>query len=349
MVVLFEKTQIHGADQAKKLPYSAKVMYCRFFVGLVGETTMEPIEQQVKERIQAIRDDREHGSRWLVREAIMLLRDLAQAQVPSRDEHMRILYATARDLATSRPAMAALVSAVGRVLNVQGGPPAVAQAVTTLLEEQDAALDQLAIHAKPYIKGRLMTCSISGTVLAVLTACREQIEEIFVLEGRPRYEGRETALTLAKAGCAVTVITDAQADIFLPQCRAVVVGADSVLAQGDVLNKAGTSLLGWAARGHSVPFYVLCETLKISPQQWSDDSLHLADNLAMLEEKEGDEVWVPEIQGICVRNFYFDRTPHSLISQWISEQGALSRQQIGEIAASVQANIRHLATGYVGR
>lgn len=304
------------------------------------------MNQHVRERIQAIRDDREHGSRWLVREAILLLRDLAQAQIPSHDEHMRMLYVTARDLAAARPAMAALVSAVGRVLNVQDDPRAVAQAATTLLAEQDATLDQLAIHAKPYIKGRLMTCSISGTILAVLTACREQIEEVVVLEGRPRYEGRETALTLAKAGCAVTVITDAQADIFLPQCQAVVVGADSVLARGDVLNKAGTSLLGWSARGHAIPFYVLCETLKISPQQWSTDPLHLADNLALLEEKEPEEVWVQSEQKIRVRNFYFDHTPASLVSQWISEQGVLSPQRIGEIAASVQANTQHLARGY---
>src|SRR5579875_1707077 len=31
----------------------------------------------IQERIELVRNDREHGSRWLVREAILILRDLA--------------------------------------------------------------------------------------------------------------------------------------------------------------------------------------------------------------------------------------------------------------------------------
>lgn len=136
------------------------------------------------------------------------------------------------------------------------------------------------------------------------------------------------AKALSEHAAVVTLITDAQADIFLPQCQAVVVGADSVLANGDVLNKAGTALLAWAAQGHRVPFYVLCETLKISPHSWSGDLSHL-------EEKEPSEVLDQPIPGVTVRNFYFDRTPASLVTMVITEQGMLSKEKIGEIAASL--------------
>jgi len=63
------------------------------------------------------------------------------------------------------------------------------------------------------------------------------------------------------------------------------VGADSILADGDILNKAGTALLAWSARGHSYPFYVLSETLKISSRRWSTDREHLADNLSFGGER----------------------------------------------------------------
>src|SRR6266568_2613146 len=76
-------------------------------------------------RIAQVRDDREHGSRWLVREAMLILRDLAQTKMVAQDELMRHLYAAARALAGARPAMAALSSAVSHILNVQGGPVAV--------------------------------------------------------------------------------------------------------------------------------------------------------------------------------------------------------------------------------
>jgi translation initiation factor 2B subunit (eIF-2B alpha/beta/delta family) len=299
----------------------------------------------IQPRIAQVRDDREHGSRWLVREAILILRDLAQTKMVSQDELMRQLYAAARALAGARPAMAALSSAVSHILNVQGGPVAVAQEASRLLEEYDSAPQRIAAYAEHYLSGCLMTCSLSGTVLDVLVACRQKIEQVIVLEGRPRYEGRTMAQELHGRGLTVTVITDAQADIFLPQCQAVVVGADSILANGDVLNKAGTALLGWAAHGHHIPFYVLCETLKISPRRWSDDPALQKKNLSMLEEKEGQEVWDQATLGMEARNFYFDRTPAMLISTWMTERGIIDQSVITSIAAKVEEDEQHLAGG----
>jgi ribose 1,5-bisphosphate isomerase len=324
------------------------------------EKTMEN-EKSIEQRIEQVRNDREHGSRWLVREAILILRDLAQGHEESQEEQVRKLYKSAYELAQARPAMAALGSAVSRVMNVQGGsrqPPKgarpqgmvatrVAQEATRLLEEYDTATGRIAAHAEPLLRGHLMTCSISGTVLEVLGANRQHIERMIVLEGRPRYEGRDMARELSKPGLAVTLITDAQADIFLPQCQGVVVGADSVLANGDVLNKAGTALLAWAARGHNVPFYVLCETLKISPKRWLEDPGHYADNLALLEEKEPEEVLEREIAGVTVRNFYFDRTPARLVSKLITERGILGQGEVEKIAKRTGENERLLEDYYV--
>jgi ribose 1,5-bisphosphate isomerase len=287
--------------------------------------------KDLEQRIARVRDDREHGSRWLVREAISILRDLAEEQGTPEDERMRQLYHAARTLARARPAMAALACAVGRVMHAGDNAAAVAQGARSLLQDYDSATQRIARHAERYLHGRLMTCSISGTVLDVLLARRQSIERVIVLEGRPRYEGRETAQTLSKQGLALTLITDAQADIFMPDCQGVVVGADSVLADGGVLNKAGTALLAWAARGHNVPFYVLCETLKISPRRWSGD-------LSWLEEKDGAEVWPQSPPGITVRNFYFDHTQPELVGKLITERGVLTQQEIAAIAAEARDN-----------
>jgi ribose 1,5-bisphosphate isomerase len=196
-------------------------------------------------------------------------------------------------------------------------------------------------HARSLLRGHVMTCSISGTVLDVLLALREQIEHVTVLEGRPRYEGRETARLLSQQGIAVTLATDAQADIFLPQCQSVVVGADSILINGDVLNKAGTALLAWSAYGHRIPFYVLCETLKIAPHRWvNHDPARQKENFSLLEEKEAHEVWEPDVPGITVRNFYFDRTPYRLVTHILTERGIVDRRAIREIAVETRANER---------
>ena len=141
----------------------------------------------------------------------------------------------------------------------------------------------------------------------------------------------------------MTLITDAEAAIFLPLCDAVVVGADSILAHGEVVNKAGTALLAWAAQGYHVPFYVLCESLKISPQAWpgvSSDLLH--STLPLLEEKEPEEVLEQALSGVRVRNFYFDCTPFSLITNIISEKGSLDLPSIQTLASTAAQNAQRL-------
>lgn len=304
-------------------------------------STIESIEQ----RIAQVRNDREHGSRWLVRETIHILQDLAQAlnsSGGSTDEQMQQLKQVGRELAQARPSMAAIASAVGRIVTVQGSPNAVVQAAKSLLQDYDMSTTQIATSAQAVLKGRVMTCSVSGTVLEVLTQCRGNIQEVVVLEGRPRCEGRAMAEQLVQQGFAVTLITDAQADIFLPLCQSVVVGADSVLANGDVLNKSGTALLGWAAQGHKVPFYVLCETLKISPRHWLEG--HWAENTALLEEKEPEEVLEQPLAGVKVRNFYFDHTASQCVTHVITERGMLGLREIAEFAQQAQANEKLLFT-----
>ena len=289
---------------------------------------MENLEQ----RIAQVRNDREHGSRWLVHETISIMQDLANAQTSSEDEHLQQLRDAGQELMHARPGMAAIAGAVARILNASRGAAGMAREAAHLMEEYDSAIERITEHARPLLTGTLMTHSLSGTVLEVLIACRAAIERVIVLEGRPRYEGRDVARELSKHAIAVTLITDAQADIFLPQCQAVVVGADTVLENGDVLNKAGTALLGWAAHGQNIPLYVLCETLKISPQRWTGD-------FAQLEEKEAEEVLEQSIPGVTVRNFYFDHTPAKLVTKLLTEQGILNKQKIRQVASTLKQQL----------
>jgi translation initiation factor 2B subunit (eIF-2B alpha/beta/delta family) len=165
-------------------------------------------------------------------------------------------------------------------------------------------------------------------VQTVLLACRQQLERVYVTEGRPRCEGRATAQALAAAGIPVTLLTDAEAGLFISECAAVVIGADSVLADGSVVNKTGSYLLALAARAsrpQRVPFLALAEMLKIAPAARPH-----------LEEMDPAEVLPPDLPGVSARNIYFDRTPASLVSAIITERGPLSRTQIREQAAQAR-------------
>jgi translation initiation factor 2B subunit (eIF-2B alpha/beta/delta family) len=294
---------------------------------MLAKCSQEEKMEDLTQRIARVRDDREHGSRWLVRQTMVLLHDLATEAGVTPEERLQRVRKAGHELAQARPAMAALAGAVRRILAAQDSPDGMARTAAQLLYDYDQAISRITGFAQPYLQGTIMTHSLSGTVLEVLKACIPPIEHVIILEGRPLYEGRTVARSLSAQSVKLTLITDAQADIFLPTCQAIVVGADSILADGSVLNKAGTALLAWAARGHGVPFYVLSETLKISPQSWSGD-------LALLEEHSGREVWRDATPEIAVRNFYFDHTPTNLVTRIITEQGPLSLDEIKRQSAS---------------
>ena len=89
----------------------------------------------------------------------------------------------------------------------------------------------------------LLTHSYSSTVLKVFTALQDRSVSAIVTESRPLNEGHATAEHLSRLGIPVTLITDAQVGLSIRAADAVLVGADGILADGSVVNKAGTYLL----------------------------------------------------------------------------------------------------------
>jgi translation initiation factor 2B subunit (eIF-2B alpha/beta/delta family) len=105
----------------------------------------------------------------------------------------------------------------------------------------------------------------------------------------------------------------------------VLVGADGVLADGSVVNKVGTYALALAARDRSLPFYVACESLKISPRrEWGD---------AEVEEGDPAEVLPDAIDGVTAHNVYFECTPARLVTALITEEGVFRPDQLSSLVA----------------
>jgi translation initiation factor 2B subunit (eIF-2B alpha/beta/delta family) len=97
------------------------------------------------------------------------------------------------------------------------------------------------------------------------------------------------ARRLAAAGINVTLITDAQAGVFVEQADVVLLGADAVTPDG-VVNKVGSRLLALAAKAAGVPVVAVTECLKISPGPVSAVALPNTSLQEGEEEKEAREV-----------------------------------------------------------
>jgi methylthioribose-1-phosphate isomerase len=147
---------------------------------------------------------------------------------------------------------------------------------------------------------------------------------VFVDETRPFLQGsRLTAWELQQAGIPLTLITDNMAGYFMRQgaIDCVIVGADRIVANGDVANKIGTYSLAVLAKAHTIPFYVA------APSSTVDLSLASGDQIP-IEQRASDEVTHIGTQliapnGVVAAHPAFDVTPHELVSAIITERGVI--------------------------
>ena len=288
--------------------------------------------QQIAPSPETIAADTAHGSAALSIRALEVLRDRAAAI-----GDWNALVDIATDLEAAQPSMAVLANRVNRVMDgVEESPAAVHDRA---IEEIDAALDAdaaAATTAADRLSGPIATLSWSGTVKDALL---ELDAPVTVGEARPNREGVDLAETLADEGIDVTVTTDAALAPVLAreEFGAVLVGADTILPTGDVVNKAGTRGLALAADAADIPVYVVTARDKVS----KDDTFHP-------EEGPATEVYDGGAE-LTVANPQFDLTPGDLIEGVLTEDGLLDQRGIELVAAQHRSNAEwHAAASTTG-
>jgi len=265
--------------------------------------------------VETVRDDADHGSAYVSLRALEVLRDRAAATAAGRDR--TDLRSLARDLRAARPSMAAVDNRVNRLLSESdGSPPSVRDAAVAACERAVAADGEAAERAAEVVGDRVLTLSRSGTVLEALLAAAP--ETVVVAESRPAKEGVGVAAELADDAIDVSLCVDAAVGHVLATTAVdcVVVGADSVLADGAVVNKVGTRLAALAAREAGVDCYAVCSRDKV----FSRASVPL-------ESGPPDEVYERNA-AFEVRNPTFERTPPELFAGVVTEAGVLSPAEV---------------------
>lgn len=307
------------------------------------------LRQAVGETVERLRADREHGASWLSREAAGLLVRLT-ADMPAERAVARLTFVldAARTLAGLRPSMAALANTVARIWtagSTQAGSetqPEVVERLQRIHSEAqrliaawETAPERIAAAAGPLLGPEVYTLSRSGTVEAVLARLalggEHHVRRVIVAESRPGGEGVAAARALAEAGLTVTLVPDAAVGTFVGEVSAVVLGADSVRADGAVVNKVGSYPLALVAHEAGVPVYVLAETLKIAAPDFP----------LVLEQLEWPEMAQP-VPGVALRSVGFELVPARLVTTVVTETGVLDRAQIAQRAREAGAALAAL-------
>ena len=174
-----------------------------------------------------------------------------------------------------------------------------------------------------------------GTALGIVRALQalDRLGLVYVGETRPLLQGsRLTAWELERLGADYRIVVDGAGPgvIARGMIDAVVVGADRVTANGDVINKVGTFPLALAAARAGVPFVVAAPESTVDAETPSGDDVRI-------ELRSPDEVLsvgatrtAPErAQGF---NPAFDITPADLVTALVTERRVV-RPATGETPA----------------
>ena len=257
---------------------------------------------------------------------------------------------TARDLfhATARVWAAAEAAVPG------GAAQAAVDAARALADESVEGCRRIGEHGAALVAegARVLThCNAGwlatvdhGTALAPVyaAAAAGRRVHVWVDETRPRAQGaRLTAWELAGEGIPHAVIADNAAAHLMSRGEVdlVIVGADRVAANGDVVNKIGTLAKAVCAREFGIPFYVA-----VPPSTF--DAAIPTGAAVTIEERSEDEVHYqtgPDEEGTVrrvrvtspgspARNPAFDVTPARLVTAYVTESGVYPG---GRLPASV--------------
>jgi ribose 1,5-bisphosphate isomerase len=136
-------------------------------------------------------------------------------------------------------------------------------------------------------------------------------------------EGRVLAEAIAGQDIRVTLIADAAASIAMEQVDLVMVGADKITPV-NLVNKIGTRMIALAARERGLPVYALCDTSKFI----RDDCF----GLGIRDLGGANELWPAAPRGVAVVNRCFEPTPLAFFTGIITEDGALSIEEVARRA-----------------
>ena len=225
------------------------------------------------ERLEELRQARNHGGSWMARRAVEALAEIAEQEAASAEELLAKLIEAGRELAASRPGVGAVAGAVGRLLAAANrhAQLELEQLRHLVREEAEALVDgrrraaaSIAIQLQERLTDAIvLTHSASATVREALL--HTPPARVICTVTEPQEEGRPFAEELREAGLEVELVEDEDGPKQLEWASLLLIGADTVFRDGWLCNKAGTHRLAEAAAERHVPTIVACEVIKLAP------------------------------------------------------------------------------------
>jgi len=217
------------------------------------------------------------------------------------------------------------------------------QAKQYLIEEIDTFIQERIVFADSVIAqhgvGRItdgdviLTYAKSHVVETIIKQAYDQGKKfrVIVLDSRPKLEGRELLRRLVKHGIKCSYMLINAVSYIMGEVTKVFLGAHSMLANGTVISRAGSALVGMIAHTNNVPLLVCCETYKFHERVQIDsicfNELGDPDDLVFIDRDDttyGNVLsdW-RDLGKLKLLNLVYDLVPAEFVSMVITEVGMI--------------------------
>lgn len=247
--------------------------------------------------------------------------EASASRIPGLDQPLRPLYQTLQDFPGSVTDLKAHVLQTAQNWHLQELQTCYAIGEQGL-EALPSSPDALGILVYGNCGGLVTTGY--GTALGVVRSARKikRIRQVYVAETRPSFQGASCAAwECVQEGIPVAIMTEGMVGIAMQQglIDVVILGAQTIAANGDVLNWVGSYLIALAAEAHRIPLMVAAPWQAIDFSKPNGQSLSLGNTPAQemcewdgtLIYPAGAEIYAP----------VYDVVPESLIQTIVTERG----------------------------
>jgi len=290
------------------------------------------ISKTVLHMIHDLKTDKTSGASELIEIALEILENqLHNIKDPNMDIK-DVTLEISKELFNVRPSMAPIINTIGYFIHDLEffSKQTLLEKLKTFPTERlriDNALTSSFHSFLDRFEGKklnVMLISYSTTIIKHLKENLKNDLTFYVLESRPLLEGRRTAEILS-SNFETHLITDLAMGKFIKKVDIVLLGIDSVLRDGSIVNKIGSYPLACIAAANNKDIYAIGDSFKYNLKSHYNQKI-------VVETKPIYEVYSKKIKKelFKVHNFYFDITPSNYFKEIISDLGILTMPEFLE-------------------
>lgn len=290
------------------------------------------ISKTILHRIHDLKTDKTSGASELIEIALEILEAYLHTIKDPNMDIKEVIFEISKELFNVRPSMAPIINTIGYLIHDLEfvSKQTLLEKLKTFPAERLRIDNALTTSFHSFLdrfegkKLNVMLLSYSTTIIKHLKENTKNNFTFYVLESRPLLEGRRTAEILS-SNFETHLITDSAMGKFIKKVDIVLLGIDSILRDGSIVNKIGSYPLACIAAANNKNVYAVGDTFKYNLKS------HYSQKI-IVEQKPIYEVYSKKIKKelFKVHNLYFDITPSNYFKEIISDLGILTMPEFLE-------------------